>query len=154
MYLVAQESFLNAFLWFFICHLWWFVGVVVGVFFVAFSAGPTLFTWSRQVSDPNAFSWLFSKPGSPWSHEFPYLDDLSLPYQNIATLPCTDGPKWSRSPRTHLRPPGCQHFFIVCLRAATFNMPKWGWFFHVTLSYGFYAFAFPDKPTEKTMNKP
>ena len=38
-------------------------------FFVAFSYGPTLFTWSRQVSDPNAFFMVFFKAWptlGPW----------------------------------------------------------------------------------------
>jgi hypothetical protein len=82
------------------------------------------------------------------------LDDPSLPDQNIATFPCTDGPKSPRSPRTQWRPPGGQRFFMVFLRAATFNMPKRRWFFHVTLSYGFYAFALPGGPTETTIKKP
>ena len=151
MYLAAQKSCFMVFLWFFLEP---FYMVFLHGFFMAFSSGPTLFTWSRQVSDANAFLWFFSRPGPPWNHEFPYLDDSSLPYQIIATFPCTDGPKWPRSPRTHLRPPGCQRFFMVFLRAATFNMPKRGWFFYVTPFYGFYAFAFPEKPAKKTIKKP
>jgi hypothetical protein len=56
-------------------------------------------------SVPDSFLMLvFLKPGPeqsirPCSH----LEKPSAAYQNMATLPTKDGPKWLRSPRTHLR---------------------------------------------------
>ena len=85
----------------------------LNVFFVFFIMVGRFSARSRQVCDANVHYGFFSRPGLGWNHEVLNLDAPSLPYHASTSSLCTDGPKWSRNPRTHLRPPGCQHVFMA-----------------------------------------